>query len=273
MSFCVVAIFKNESCILTEWINHYLRQGASKLFLIDNDSDDNYFIAKDPRIEIVVDKEKYVQTKSYNKYFLEKSKAFEWVLVCDLDEFVYARKEFQSIAHYLHSMHRHQDISQILIPWKMFGSNGHVEQPASVVKGFSRRLNYDKGIEESGGYQGVGMHGNGKVGLCKSIVRTKHLIEFQIHTHVTRSPVWILSNNRRIRDPENNFCAINETLLQESNLHLNHYAIQSLNWFRQVKATRGDVNNESVKDIRDDDYFYAYDNACKDIVDEELSRK
>ena len=40
--FCILAIFKNESEILDEWITHYIREGCSKFFLIDNGSSDNY---------------------------------------------------------------------------------------------------------------------------------------------------------------------------------------------------------------------------------------
>jgi len=41
MSLCLVAIFKNESYILEEYINHYIRQGVDKIFFIDNGSDDD----------------------------------------------------------------------------------------------------------------------------------------------------------------------------------------------------------------------------------------
>ena len=37
----IVAIFKNESWILKEWIEHYLNQGVDHFFLIDNGSTDN----------------------------------------------------------------------------------------------------------------------------------------------------------------------------------------------------------------------------------------
>ena len=42
MKICVVAIFKNESYVLKEWLEHYLREGVDTFLLIDNDSSDNY---------------------------------------------------------------------------------------------------------------------------------------------------------------------------------------------------------------------------------------
>ena len=39
-NFCLLAQFKNEEAILTEWTNHYLREGVEHLFLLDDGSDD-----------------------------------------------------------------------------------------------------------------------------------------------------------------------------------------------------------------------------------------
>ena len=50
MSVCIVAIFKNESHILKEWMEHYISQGIDKFFLIDHNSTDNYFHILQPYI-------------------------------------------------------------------------------------------------------------------------------------------------------------------------------------------------------------------------------
>ena len=36
----IVAVFKNEADVLDEWIQHYVLEGVSKLYLIDNGSTD-----------------------------------------------------------------------------------------------------------------------------------------------------------------------------------------------------------------------------------------
>jgi hypothetical protein len=58
-----------------------------------------------------------------------------------------------------------------------------------------------------------------------------------------------------------------EKSLDESPIHLNHYAIQSKNWFKMVKSKRGDAYRN--KNFRNDNYFKMYD--FNDIVDNELS--
>jgi len=37
----VLAIMKNESLVLREWVDHYRWQGVDRIFLIDNGSDDD----------------------------------------------------------------------------------------------------------------------------------------------------------------------------------------------------------------------------------------
>lgn len=40
VSFVVIAIFKNETIDMKEWIEHYIWQGASHIYLADNESTD-----------------------------------------------------------------------------------------------------------------------------------------------------------------------------------------------------------------------------------------
>ena len=52
-------------------------------------------------------------------------------------------------------------------------------------------------------------------------------------------------------------------------LHLNHYAIQSLNFFKAVKMTRGSANTKLFDKVRDLKYFKQYDNPAT-TIDTEL---
>jgi len=270
----MISIFKNESHVMREWVNHYLTQGVDKIFLLDNGSTDNYFeeisnYIKNNRIELIYDAERYSQEKLYNKHFLEKSKIYDWVIVCDLDEFIYSRKQYKTIKEYLKTVP--SKCSQIFIPWKLFGSNGYNtldnNQPQSVIKSFTKRINYDK--EEN--FQGVIKEDNNKYSMTKCIVRTKNLIQFKIHSHETDNTHYITTDNNHSDIHQNNqFSKINEEILEDSFLHLNHYAIQSFQWFMNIKSTRGDNYAEDRNSIRDENYFKAFDNSSNDIDDFEL---
>jgi len=41
-NFVVCSVFKNESHILEEWINHYLFHGVDHIYLVNDFSTDNY---------------------------------------------------------------------------------------------------------------------------------------------------------------------------------------------------------------------------------------
>ena len=205
------------------------------------------------------------QIQHYNNYFLEKCKKYDWTIVCDLDEFIYARNNFKNIKEYLNTLD--DKISQVFIPWKMFGSSGFntidKKQPESVIKNFIKRTNYDKDCN----FQGVIMEGDDKYSLTKCIVRNKYLKKFGIHSHEMTNNNFIgPDNNNSIKN--NVFYKINEKILSESFLHLNHYPIQSYEWFMRIKATRGD--SVCVKNVRDENYYRSFDNSSNDIEDNEL---
>jgi hypothetical protein len=40
-SISVLAMFKNESSIIQEWLEHYLAEGVQHFYLIDNGTTDN----------------------------------------------------------------------------------------------------------------------------------------------------------------------------------------------------------------------------------------
>jgi len=250
---CLLAIFKNEAHILKEWVEHYIKEGVDKFFLVNNNSNDNFYEVLLPYINNSVvtlnnDERYYSQTIILNDY-VYVCKQYTWVIVCDLDEFIYARRGFNRIKDYLNSLPN--DVSQICIPWKMFGSNGYDSydkpQPSSVIQSFTKRLNC-----------------NGLVNN-KSIVRTQYLSSFHNHEHNVDGGV-------EYNEPEHRFfMTINEEILQNSCLHLNHYAIQSFEWFMRIKATRGDVLNPAVNNLRDEKYFREYDH--NNIEDWELANK
>lgn len=239
----IVAIFKNEAVAIEEWIRHYMKQGVDHFYMIDNGSTDDWesCISGFP-VTVYTNTEKYKQVEHYN-YFLGKvKKNSEWVMVVDLDEFMYARKEFNTIPEYLYTVDK--DIGQINVKWKIFGSNGYIKQPYSIIESFTKRLNYDKKIDTS-------------FNNIKSICRTVNLIQFGIHSHKQNG-----------KNTPNNIDS--EYQLDMCPLHLNHYAIQSLDWFTKVKMTRGDADAFNNNNVRNKQYFDKYD--VNDVLDTELAK-
>lgn len=276
----LVAQFKNEAHILDEWLKHYLNQGVERIYLIDNGSTDNPnailapYIAK--RIVTVVrDPRPKIQPMAYSAYFRATARKDEWVIVVDLDEFIYARKGFKSIADFLRRVSPSTDA--ICVPWKFFGSNGHIKQPEGVVRSFTKRGTCEQGSRADK------RAASGMVEV-KTIVRGPRIRSFQTHMPLllgeklvwnNKSAYWDAVENmgRRIVMPgrlhnlDQVIPALTEEELEASPLHLNHYQVQSREWWEKVKLTRGDAIGVFKRTM---EHFHALD--LNDIPDDELAR-
>lgn len=275
-SFCVVGIFKNESEVLNEWLKHYTNEGCSRFFLIDNGSDDNYKIDDEYKdlVDVVIDATKHAQAQLYNQHFGEKIKSYNWTLVCDLDEFVYSRKSFKTIRSYLKSV-SDPNVTQIAIPWKIFGSNGYdtedKKEPSSVIDAFTKRIDYDK----DEGFQGVQrVQGDHKFDLCKCVIRSHAVKRLNVHVSETKYGRTVQSQDITVPTEGLPFAPMNESRLKASPLALNHYAIRSLDWYTRVKMTRGSAESAAASDQYSKiKYFHDYDKVSNDIDDFELRNK
>jgi hypothetical protein len=240
--FVVCGVFKDESHILNEWINHYLNRGVSHIYLVNDNSNDNYMeiIDKFSTKVTLFHNDIYTQnvgrqTLIYDKYFKPIIQKSKWVAILDLDEFLYSPNEMELIK----IINKYDNYSQIKVDWLHFGSNEHLFQPQSVIEGFTKRSL----IDTTKPYYSY-----------KCIFKSQFLIKFEVH------------QNNVIGD------TIHLKYLEEnpSELIINHYTIQSLDFFMKLKHTRGDINNwfQSQGLERNYSYFKNYD--INDVEDYRL---
>ena len=264
----VGAILCNESMIVSEWIQHYIDEGVEHFYLIENNSTDAY-----SSFDIIQDKyskyvtyfrndARYAQEHHYNHYFKIAVQESEWLMIVDLDEFVYARNPFNTILEYIQKIHPMR-IDQIMIPWKMYGSSGFKDQPENVIHYFVMRQIYDGKITS----QAMRNHKDINV---KSIVRTSSVISFRIHSHYLKPNSISRRSNYQICRSDD-WLPTTEEMLKTESLHLNHYAIQSLEFFTKIKMARGSATNPVENNIRNMNYFNRYDSNR--LLDDELSSK
>lgn len=269
----VAAIFKNESHGIKEWIEHYISEGVDHFYLIDNGSTDGYqteivkFLEKG-LITLVIDDTRWAQIELYNRHFLELKDESEWLLVCDLDEFIYGRNGYRTIVDFLKSLSI--NIGAIRIPWKMFGSSNFIDQPRSIVDSFLLREAYERGS--------IFSSLRSKKTHSKAIVRSKFLKRFHIHFCYLKGKCKTIGANQKRnsyprRGINKSFQSISEKVLENSFLHLNHYALQSKKWFLEVKCTRGSADNSEHETFRDLAYFDSYNENSNEVEDDELAKK
>jgi hypothetical protein len=241
-SISVLAIFKNESSIIIEWINHYMREGVEHFYLIDNGSTDdiNDTLSRYSSFITLIKDEREItagtQTFLMNHYYLNTIKnETEWIIVCDVDEYIYARNRNVKIMDILKKLPT--NVEKIWIPWKCFGSNGCIKQPKGVIWSFTKRSPIISAQMEHG----------------KVICRTQNLIGILAEgskVELSHNNVYYLCNGQRLEQ-----CKSNDQVLNALSLHLNHY--MSMSEFYNMHES----------------WVYNMDEICNQVEDTELVQK
>jgi len=236
----VCTVFKNEAHILDEWIRHYLARGVDHFYLINDHSTDEYESVLKPFADRITLFHNDVETTQfgrqimiYEKYLRPVLTTTVWMAILDMDEFLYSpvTMDIPGI------LNKCKDYDQITVDWLHFGSSGNIHQPPSVVDGFQMRARMDA----TKTYYSY-----------KSLVRTSALKAFGVHKHT------VGGRSFHLHSEEGSY----------ADLIINHYPLQSLDFFMRVKATRGDCDNNFQTHgwVRDRAYFDRLDiNEIKDL--------
>jgi glycosyltransferase involved in cell wall biosynthesis len=230
----ILAILKNEAMNLKVWIDHYLWQGVDHLYLIDNGSTDD---------SVTIIQSLISQGYPITLYELpEKHKQL------DHYHYVYDRENIRQNSKWLavidldefiychnstmkNELQKYEHIDYIGMRWRFFGTNGYDKHPSDIRIALTTR----KENMESGG---------------KYIFQPKNVESQYITVH------YLLGGYSRWVDLSEIF-------------RLNHYVIQSKEFFEKVKMTRGDASGECAEYIRDWKYFEEY-NKNTTYMDEDL---
>jgi len=227
LKFAVMGIFKNESMGIAEWVEHYLWQGADKILLLNNNSTDDWATALskfDTNKVIVLPAEKaHAQEEHYSKLGLKwlRDNSIDIVAVLDIDEYLFCKDGTNLKTFLINIFGALEHPSSLTCKWSMFGSSGINKQPKSVRSSFT--------------WKKKDLHKN-----VKSVYFVKDIKDnIGIHT--------------------SNVSGINIDV--SDRLQLNHYVIQSKEYFEKVKMKRGAADGIEHENIRTWKYFNEYDHA------------
>jgi hypothetical protein len=232
----IAAVFKNETHILREWLETHIREGIDHFYLIDNNSDDNPLEILHDYVEkgivtYIFDDTPHAQTELYNRYILPKQHESQWWFIIDLDEFVYS------------------PTGKVSEPWVNFGSSGHVQQPKSVVKNF--RLREDLETRKNWSIN------------CKCVLKGGAVQYFGVH-HSTILPSFkYIDSNRQSSHYTCALCVCDD-YHENCGIRLNHYCVQSWEWFEAIKMTRGDAC--SSHNGRNQDLYLKYQDMYDNLA-------
>jgi hypothetical protein len=232
-TFSVGALFKNEAHCIREWIRHYIFHGAEHFYLINDGSTDDFMTqlkGYEDKVTVFTVNEPYYlgrQRNLYNRYLLPRLCETAWLLVVDLDEFVWSPMDvdLRNILRICNGL------GQIQVHERMFGSNGHETQPKSLVESFTRRAV----SQDSRKY---------------FVHNTHSFTSLNVH-HAD------FVQEKDIRD------ASKCMLIDEGYFVYNHYKCQSREFWNTVKCVRGDSDSFLTK--RPDDFSIFDLNEVEDL--------
>lgn len=221
----VLSIFKNETMNLKVWLDHYIWQGVEHFYLIDNGSTDNPLDILQPYIDNGIVTYKYCpeprqQEQHYRNMFDRENlkDATYWLAVCDLDEFFYGVDKKLSIK--IRTLESQYNV--IYCNWFMFGHENLVDHPPDIRTAI--------------------VHRQPEPTMTKYIFKTRAINDSsQISVHNLL-----------------NYPYPNRIRLANQLIRLNHYPIQSWEFFSTVKMVRGDVYYVTPTEKKDINYFNKY---------------
>jgi hypothetical protein len=220
----VGALFKNEEHAIVEWIEHYLFRGVEHFYLIDDRSTDSSVEKLQPYIKkglitLFTSNHPYYlgrQRNMYNEYFTPHIKETEWLLIVDLDEFVWSPASVSFVPLLRDLFNENSQLQAISL---QFYSNGHIKQPKSIVEGFTKRDSTKFRMLE-----------NGQANLP---------VKYFIHTTYDFSSLNVHHADHVLEEIKlTRFKIVNTHVFQ-----LNHYICQSREFWNTVKCTRGDSDD------------------------------
>jgi hypothetical protein len=154
MKTCIITCGRLENRYAVEWVEYYKQLGFDHIFIADNNHDgEEYF---EEVLQSYIDENfvtiynyrnwGYGQFNSYMNIYYDISNNYDWILLCDFDEFL-ELKEDKTIQEYL-SRECFNDKNQILINWKIYTDNDLVyDDGRGCLERFTTPMDIQKFVE------------------------------------------------------------------------------------------------------------------------------
>jgi hypothetical protein len=217
MKTAICCAIKDERYYLKEWIDYHLAKGIDYIHLYEDIGSEShrdicecysnvYLHSLDECIKIDVN-DGYKQKKLFT-YFIEHYKdKYDWVAFIDIDEFIFTEnnKDIKGI------LSEYSDKTGIFMFWKMFNSNGLINNPSHRVVGVFTE----------------------EYPLTKSI-------DFPFKSFVNLKMKPIMETHHKVKDGVNVFMGDEKTVTYKT-IWLNHYFTKSWDEWCEMILKRGDI--------------------------------
>jgi hypothetical protein len=228
--FAVVAVLKNETTYIDEWLCHHLAVGVQHFFLYDNGSEDDIYgvlrgYINHGIVTIVNFPMRGLQRDAYNHALRFYGSATEWLAYFDIDEFLVPERD-ETLPQI---MARFPKADQVLVSRKEFCFSGHRERPDGLVTESYRLAS-----------ENVPRVGRAET-LAKSILRPKSVWRMGVHAADTLK-------GRTVNTADEPTAEGRPGIERPSfaNVQMNHYYTKSLAEF-EVKLNRANTSTHAYR--------------------------
>ena len=245
----VVAIMKNETPYVKEWLNYHLLAGVNHFFIYDNESEDNLKEILQPYIDAglvtyIFYPGEMIQTPAYNDAVNDFRFFCRYMAFIDADEFILPVSK-PTISEVLDEVFSYnQSIAGLAINWQYYGSNGLTKADFSkgVLERFTRRAPKNfTWMDKS--YSNRFPEGNA---ICKLAVNPRKIKgTLGPHNAIYYEQCYMVNEMGRVLNIGNNFpVTVNK-------IAINHYRAKTLEEY-EMKIRRGNTD-------MGDKNFYTHD--------------
>lgn len=251
----IVAICKNESDHIMEWLAYHKLIGIDHIYLYDNGSTDDTIVKArsifdDSFITIIQFPGSRKQFPAYNDALKKYAERHKYIAFIDCDEFIMPYKKGMDIVRCLDNIVEDNNmIGGVCLNWVVYGSSGHKTKPNGL-------------LFENFTHHGDIVSGKGN-GCIKSIVMP-HKVKRYNHAHypVYKYGFYGVNVNGNPVDGWRSTPEINPVL------RINHYFTKSLEEWK-IRRSLGKADN-GEDDKRGLEEFYAHDdNSLEDNITSE----
>lgn len=230
----IVCIAKNEGEYIKEWVDFHLLAGVDRIYLYDNESQDNMKNELEPYI--VSGKVVYTyfpgkakQLDAYNDAIKKYKYKTKYMAFIDADEFLLPENQNDDLKTVIDKiMTEHKHAGGIGVNWRVYGSSGYEKKPDGlIIENFTHR----------GGFSAPGND-------CIKTIANPRLISEYRHVHY---PKYVKNyynvNEDGIRlDGWSNECG------DTKYLRINHYFTKSKEeWIKRRSIGKADTKDNNDK--------------------------
>lgn len=245
----IVAIAKNESDYIKEWLVYHKIQGVDCVILYDNDSTDTMYEVLKPFIDegFVIYNTihgKGKQMDAYNDAINKYGEQCQYMAIIDCDEFLLPISPFTSLVDAIDfTFKKDKCAGGIGVNWCLFGSSDLNNKPNGlVIENYTRRapIEFDKNVH------------------IKSIVKPCCVHDFaNPHYPEYERGFYCINMEGKL------VCSYYNVLSSYETIRINHYFCKSKEeWIRRRKLGRADNSSDNIRSI--DEFYYHDRNEVKD---------